>query len=236
LRLRFTLTEMEDWSIQVRPTVVARMVFLPLYMLPLPIAGGLVLLIEYPIVVAAKGSFTGQLPAWALPLIALVWLGFAIPLFIWTYKVIRFFLDRAMLLLTPTTLYLGRAGEPVHLDRVHDAYFVTQHGLGSRKYRTAKRGLFNVLLLVLDDGSLVPLSPPPGQFTDLIPEMYAATTNVAQFLHAIVAILEPKLREGEPLPPQALPFLHPMESNRLHDPTQTRRSGFGWTLARWTWL
>jgi hypothetical protein len=117
-----------------------------------------------------------------------------------------------------------------------DAYFVTQHGLGRRKYRTAKRRLFNVLLLVLDDGSLVPLSPPPGQFTDLVPDMYAATAGVTEFLHTIVELLEPKLREGEPLPPEALPYLHPMESNRLHHPSKPRPTGPLWTLARSTWL
>ena len=227
---------MDEWSITVRPTVVARLVYLPCYLFP-PMAGGvLLLLIEIPIVMLAQGSFSGPVPGWALPLLAIGWIVLSLPFFVPVHRMIRFFLDRARLRLTPSTLYLGRAEQPVPLDRVRSAYFVSQHGLGRRKYRTASRHVFHVLLLVLDDGSLVPLSPPPGQFTGLEPDTYAATTNVAQFLHAIVAVLEPKLRDREPLPPEALPYLHPLESNRLHHPSQPPRTGLRWTLARWTWL
>jgi hypothetical protein len=226
---------MERWSIAVWPTIVARLVYLPLYTFPFMVGGCVLWAMEYPIVLALRGSFSGPLPGWARLILGLAWLALAIPLLVLVHRIIRYFLDRATLRLTPTTLYLGRAERPVSLDRVRDAYFVTQHGLGRRKYRSAKRRQFDVLLLVLGDGSVVPLSPPPGTFTDLIPVTYAATANVAQFLHAIVELLEPKLREGEPLPPHALPFLHPMESNRLYGPGEQRRTGFWWTLARWTW-
>lgn len=196
----------ERWSIRVRPTIVAYLVYLPLYVFP-PILGSCVLLaIEYPILIVTTGHLSGPLPGWALPLILLAWIAATIPFVVLVHRIVRYFLDRARLRLTPDTLYLGRVEQPVRLDRVRESYFVSQHGLGRRKYRVARRSAFNVLLLVLDDGSLVPISPPPGQFTDLMPEMYAATANVAQFMHASALSWSPHWSTTDRCHPRRWPF------------------------------
>lgn len=91
-------------------------------------------------------------------------------------------------------------------------------------------------LPVASGGSLVPLSPPPGTFIDLEPQVAAGVSNVYAFINTAVAMVESVLRENQPIPPEALPFLHPFEANRLHHPTRPPPSSFRWTLVRMTWL
>lgn len=139
--------------------------------------------------------------------------------------------------LTPGTLFLGRHEQTaIALADVRAAYFVTRHGLGGRKARAANRNVFNVLLLVMADGSLVPLSPPPGTFIDLEPVQNPGVGNVMSLVRTIVDLLEPVLQENEPPPPEAPPFLHPLEANRRYDPSQPPPTSPGWKLVRSTWL
>ena len=58
---------------------------------------------------------------------------------------------------------------------------------------------------------------------------------VVAFIHTLVPRLEPVLRENEPLPPEALPFLHPSEANRRYDSSRPPKNSLRRRLIRLTW-
>jgi hypothetical protein len=226
-----------EFSIRVRPGLIGRLAFAQFYYWAIPIAGGILVAIEFPIVFAIRGEISGRLPPAVMMLLAVAWVALATPLWRVAHRINIYFLDRTALRLTPTTLYLGRHEQTaIALADIRAAYFATQHGLGQRKSRTATKRVFNILLLVLADGSLVPLSPPPGTFIDLEPAMNPGASNVLPFIRTVVSLVESVLRENEPLPPEALPFLHPLEANRRHDPSRRPPTSMKWKLIRLTWL
>jgi hypothetical protein len=230
-----TLTVMEPgYVIVVRPTIVARIVYLPLYVFAPTIAGVPVYLVTAPIFFLVTGRWTGRIHPVALAFVFLAWAALTIVAARWIHRVVGFFVDRATLALTAENLYLGRTMVPVAIGEIREAYFAGKRFL--RGYRTANRRAYNTLLLVLDDGSFVPLSPPPGTFVGEEPAMPAATSNVGLFMRTLTAMVEPVLREDKPLPPAALPYLHPAEANRLHHPSKPPPRTLRWRLARLTWM
>ncbi|MFK3985687.1 hypothetical protein ACI2K4_35660 [Micromonospora sp. NPDC050397] len=225
------------FSIPVRPGLIARMAFAQFYYWAVVVAGGILVAIELPVLLLVRGEISGQLSPVGRVLVVVGWLALCVPLWRVAHRINVYFLDRTTMRLTPTTLLLGRHEQTVvDLADVRAAYFVSRHGLGGRRARAASRRMFNVLLLVMTDGTLVPLSPPPGSFVDLEPVQSPGVGGVMSLVRTIVDLLEPVLQENEPPPPEALPFLHPLEANRRYDPTRLPSTSLGWKLVRSTWL
>jgi hypothetical protein len=82
-----------------------------------------------------------------------------------------------------------------------------------RRYEVVTRHRFNLLLLVLADGSFVPLAPVLREFGDGTPPLILGT-----FVETLLASLGSKVRDSGPVPPAAMPFLRRSAVNRLHYP------------------
>jgi hypothetical protein len=202
---------------EIWPSVVERLVRWSLYYWAVVLAGFVLLIPEALILLAIRGEIAGPLGPVGEVLLAVGWVLLAIPFVRWVHRFNTRFVDRSTLRLTPHTLSLGRHGRTeIDLDNVHEVYFVVRRLIRRPRYISADRRRFHLMLLVLVDGSLVPVSTSNAASVDHPP-----SPTVDAFTRALIAALGPKLRDREPLPAQAEHYLGRGNRNRRHPAPHT---------------
>lgn len=181
--------------VEVRPLLIERLILWSLYYWAVVVAG-LVLALPVALIFGGQSGPVGRV------LVVAGWVLLAVPFVLWVHRFNARFLDRATLRLAGTTLSLGRHGQTeISLDDVRHAYFVARRTIRRPRYVSADRSGFDLMLLVLADESLLPLAPAPTPVTG-----------------ALIAALDPKLRDHEPLPSYAQRHLRRSRLNRRHTP------------------
>jgi hypothetical protein len=189
-------------AIEIGPSLPERIVYLTLYYWAVVLAGFVLVALEALVAIAVHGEFAGKVGPVGTALLAVAWMLLAVPFVGLARRVNTRFLDRSTWRLTPRELSIGRRGQTeVSLDTVHAVHFVARRLLRRPRCTSADRHRFHLMLLVLTDGSLVPLAPP-------------AHPNADPLIQALIAALEPKLRDREPLPAHVRHFLGRRHHNR----------------------
>jgi hypothetical protein len=159
----------------------------------------------------------------------------------WAHPKIVRFIDRAHFHLTEDHLYLGRGDKlAVDLRDVTDAWFGTRAS-GRSATRAATRHGYRVLVLRLENGRFVPVSPPPGMFAagesvepDGMP-VEAVVRGGSDFMGALITRLEPVLRDGEEMPWRMRELTGPADVNWMYGPDAPQLPK-GSRLPSWTFL
>jgi hypothetical protein len=172
---------------------------------------------------------------------AVVWLA-AVGLAVrWAHPKVTRFVDRAHFRLTDDHLYLGR-GDKVTIDLgdVTDVWFGDRASGGSPT-RPGTRQQFRVLVLGLANGWFVPVSPPPGMFVGgqsvdpFVAPVEAFVVGVDDFMTALLARLEPVLRDGDEMPWRMRGLSGPADVNWVYGPGAPPLPK-GSTLPNWTYV
>jgi hypothetical protein len=170
-----------------------------------------------------------------------VWVAAVVLAVRWGHPKIVRFIDRAHFRLTEDHLYLGRRDKlTVDLRDVTDAWFGIRT-FGGSATRAATRHGYRVLVLRLENGWFVPVSPPPGMFAggesvspDAMP-VEAVVSGGADFMRALIARLEPVLREGEEMPWGMRELTGPADVNWVYGPGAPQLPK-GSRLPNWTFV
>jgi hypothetical protein len=200
---------------------------------------------------AMAGALVLVLPLVALgdspaqPVLAVVgtvlWVAAVVLTVRWAHPKIVRFIDRAHFRLTDDHLYLGRGDKlTVDLRDVTDAWFGTRASGGSAT-RAATRQGYSVLVLRLENGWFVPISPPPGMFAggesvepDGMP-VEAVVRGGSDLMRALITRVEPVLREGEEMPWRMRELTGPADVNWVYGPGAPQLPK-GSRLPNWTFL
>jgi hypothetical protein len=170
-----------------------------------------------------------------------VWVAAVVLAVRWGHPKIVRFIDWAHFRLTEDHLYLGRRDKlTVDLRDVTDAWFGIRTSGGSAT-RAATRHGYRVLVLRLENGWFVPVSPPPGMFAggesvspDAMP-VEAVVSGGTDFMRALIARLEPVLREGEEMPWGMRELTGPADVNWVYGPGAPQLPK-GSRLPNWTFV
>ncbi|WP_419702641.1 hypothetical protein [Promicromonospora sp. NFX87] len=170
-----------------------------------------------------------------------VWVAAVVLAVRWGHPKIARFIDRAHFRLTEDHLYLGRRDKlTVDLRDVTDAWFGIRTSGGSAT-RAATRHGYRVLVLRLENGWFVPVSPPPGMFAggesvspDAMP-VEAVVSGGTDFMRALITRLEPVLREGEEMPWGMRELTGPADVNWVYGPGAPQLPK-GSRLPNWTFV
>lgn len=172
---------------------------------------------------------------------AVVWVAAVVLAVRWAHPKIARFIDRTHFHLTEDHLYLGRGDKvTVDLHDVTDAWFGTRTSGGSAT-RAATRHGYRVLVLRLENGCFVPVSPPPGMFAggeSIGPEdmpVEAFVRGGSDFMRALITRLEPVLREGEEMPWRMRELTGPADVNWVYGPGAPQLPK-GSRLPNWTFI
>lgn len=155
---------------------------------------------------------------------AVVWLAAVGLAARWAHPKVTRFVDRAHFRLTDDHLHLGR-GDKVTIDLadVTDVWFGDRTSGGSAT-RPATRQHFRVMVLGLANGRFVPVSPPPGMFVGgqsadpFVAPVEAFVVGVDDFMGALLARLEPVLRDGDEMPWRMRDLTGPADVNWVYGP------------------
>lgn len=181
----------------------------------------------------------------AQPVLAVVgivlWVAAVVLAVRWAHPKIVRFIDRAHFRLTEDHLYLGRRDKlAVDLRDVTDAWFGTRTS-GTSATRAATRQGYRVLVLRLENGWFVPISPPPGMFAggeSVGPDGMSVEAFVrggSDFMRALITRLEPVLREGDDMPWRMRELTGPADVNWVYGPGAPQLPK-GSRLPNWTFL
>ncbi|WP_146197481.1 hypothetical protein [Promicromonospora sp. AC04] len=195
-------------------------------------------LLSAPLLVVVRGS--SAQPAFAAVGVV-VWvaaMGLAIR---WAHPKITRFIDRAHFRLTDDHLHLGRGDKvTINLSEVTDVWF-SDRTFGASATRPATRRHFRVMVLGLANGWFVPVSPPPGTFVGgqsadpVVAPVEAFVLGVDDFMRALLARLEPVLRDGDEMPWRMRSLSGPADVNWVYGPGAPPLPK-GSTLPNWTYM
>ncbi len=159
----------------------------------------------------------------------------------WAHPKIARFIDRAHFRLTDDHLYLGRRDKlAVDLRDVTDAWFGTRTSGASATIAATRQG-YRVLVLRLENGWFVPISPPPGMFAggeSVGPDGMSVEAFVrggSDFMKALITRLEPVLREEDDMPWRMRELTGPADVNWVYGPGAPQLPK-GSRLPNWTFL
>ncbi|WP_369374424.1 hypothetical protein AB1046_08875 [Promicromonospora sp. Populi] len=233
-----TLHLMSDEIAQVRPGVFGWPTFWFMYVAA-AVLGGMVgtLVTALPLVAVRESS--------AQPVFAVVgtvvWIAAVVLAIWWAHPKITRFIDRAHFRLTDDHLHLGRGDKvTINLSEVTDVWF-GDRTFGASATRPATRQHFRVAVLGLANGRFVPVSPPPGTFVGgqsaepVVAPVGAFVVGVDDFMKALLARLEPVLRDGDEMPWRMRALSGPAHVNWVYGPGAPPLPK-GSMLPNWTYI
>jgi hypothetical protein len=223
---------------RVRPGLYGWPVFWFMYVAAGVLGGMAGALVSAPVLVAARGSSAQPALAVAGAVVWIASVGLAIR---WAHPKIIRFIDRAHFRLTDDHLHLGRGDKiTINLAEVTDVWFGDRI-FGVSATMPATRGHFRVAVLGLANGWFVPVSPTPGMFVGGesvdpgVAPVEAFVLGVDDFMKALLARLEPVLRDGDEMPWRMRGFSGPADVNWVYGPGAPPLPK-GSTLPNWTYI